>query len=280
MATRVMVLVENTAGAMFRVRAEHGLAFFVEHDGHAFLFDTGQRGTVVENARVLGVDLGRIEAILLSHGHYDHTGGLRAVLEELGRGISVYGHPDVFSSHYVRDSRREPLLRYIGIPFRKEELASLGAEFRLGREAVEVFPGVWWSGEVPRRTEFEEGDPRMVVLEEGGEREDPILDDASVYLVTPEGLVILLGCAHAGVINIVEHARSVTGVSRVRAILGGTHLGSVPESQVRATLEALEGLDFDLLAANHCTGLEIEAELRHRFGSRFAFAPAGAVFTF
>ncbi|MGO0123257.1 MBL fold metallo-hydrolase [Desulfothermobacter acidiphilus] len=270
---RVTVLVENSVGKPLGLIGEHGLSFWVEHEGHSLLFDAGQRGAVVSNAQFLGVNLSAAEAVVLSHGHYDHTGGLRAALERIGRRSPVYAHPDVFSSHRVSS----PVDRYIGIPYRREELEAAGAEFHWVREPLELFPGLWLSGEVPRRTDFERGDERMYVLQGGKRIPDPLADDLSLFVCTPGGLVILLGCAHAGVVNIIEHAREVTGVSKVAAVVGGTHLGPVGLEQLENTIKYLMELDLDLLAANHCTGLPVAARLKGIFGARFRFAITGEV---
>lgn len=273
---RVTVLVENTVGRTLPISGEHGLSLWVEFGGHKLLFDTGQRGAVVSNAFRLGVDLRTAEAVVLSHGHSDHTGGLRDVIEFIGRPTPVYAHPDIFSGHRVSS----PADRYIGIPFCREELETAGADFVLVKQPVELFPGFWLSGEVPRRTPFEKGDPRMYVYQGTEQVPDPVADDLSIYAQTGAGLAILLGCAHAGVVNIVEHARAVTGENKVAAVLGGTHLGPVAPEQMEATVSYLKELDLKLLAANHCTGLPKAAYLAGIFGERFRFASAGEVFEF
>ncbi|WP_027718787.1 MBL fold metallo-hydrolase [Desulfovirgula thermocuniculi] len=271
---KVTVLVENTVGLPTGLVGEWGLALLVEKEGRAILFDTGGRGNIVANARALGVDLKKVEALVLSHGHFDHTGGMRDFLLARGR-LPVYVHPAFFALHYSAQPRE----RYVGVPFRRAELESLGAEFREVREPVEILPGLWVSGEVPRKTAFERGDPNLFCLEGNQKVPDPFRDDMSFYCVTAEGLVVILGCAHAGVVNIVEHARQVTGVSRVYGIIGGTHLGPVSKEQQEATIAYLKDLDLSFLAANHCTGLPMMARLAAIFGSAFHFAPAGASFT-
>ncbi|MBO8129777.1 MAG: MBL fold metallo-hydrolase [Peptococcaceae bacterium] len=272
---KITVLSENTAGVPLGLTGEWGLALLVETGGVRILFDTGERGHLLTNAAALGADLKSVDALVMSHGHYDHAGGMQAFLRLRGR-LPVYAHPDFFTSHYGA----LPKAHYIGVPFCREELESSGAKFIFTREPREIAPGIWVSGEVPRKTGFEKGDNRLFCLENGHKKvPDPLRDDMSIYCVTPQGLVIILGCAHAGLVNIIEHARQVTGVNRVYGIIGGTHLGPAPVAQLEATIVFLQGLDLQFLAPNHCTGLPVMARLAGIFGPRFHFAPAGVSFT-
>lgn len=275
---KITVLVENTVGGPGGFTAEWGLSMLIETAGSTILFDTGSLGALVPNSRVLDLDLRTVDFVVLSHGHYDHAGGLPAFLRYYHRRLPVLAHPDLFTPRFARGGAR---LRHIGVPHRQVELESLGADFRFDEGPRELTPGLWASGDVPRRTGFEKGDQRLVVRDANGEEKpDPLRDDLSLYAVTPRGLVIILGCAHAGLANIVEHARQVTGVDRVHAIIGGTHLGAVGASQQEATLSYLKALDVDFLAANHCTGLPMIAALSHLYRERFHFAPVGSRFTF
>lgn len=218
---RVVTLCENSAGLRRELLAEHGFSAYLEFGGHKIIFDAGQTTTCIHNASVLGIDLVGVP-IALSHGHYDHTGGLLSLLKKTGQ-VAVYAHPDVFASRY---SRRGGALRQIGIPFRKEELEEMGAEFEFSRKAREIRPGLWLTGEVPRLTDFEGASENLVVISDEGEiTADPILDDQALVLILERGLFVLLGCAHSGMINTLEHAKRVTGVDTVLGVAGGTHLG-------------------------------------------------------
>jgi len=270
---RITVLCENTVGTMKSASGEWGLAMLLEQDGWRLLFDTGEKGYLADNARALGVDLAGVDGLVLSHGHYDHTGGLVPFLRARGR-VPVWAHPDVFSLHWAS----LPADHYIGVAHRRELLESLGADFVFVEEAVEIKDGLWVSGTVPRETDFEKGDDRLYVPREGNRIPDPLHDDMSLYLATPEGLVIVVGCAHAGLVNIVRHARRVTGLLRVHGIIGGTHLGAVDDRQREETIGFLHSLDLPFLAANHCTGLPVAARLAAEFGPAFHFAPVGSVF--
>jgi len=268
---RLVTLSENSAGLRREVLAEHGFSAYLEFGGHKIIFDAGQTTTSVHNASVLGIDLLGVP-IALSHGHYDHTGGLASLLEETGP-VPVYAHPEVFASRY---SRREGALRQIGIPFDREDLVRMGARFDLSRKAREIFPGLWLTGEVPRWTDFEGASEDLVVLSDEGEVViDPLLDDQALVLVLEKGLFVLLGCAHSGMINTLEHAKKVTGVDTILGVAGGTHLGFGGEEKLPKTIEALRGLDLEILAPSHCTGFAAASALMAEFPDRFVLNNVG-----
>jgi 7,8-dihydropterin-6-yl-methyl-4-(beta-D-ribofuranosyl)aminobenzene 5'-phosphate synthase len=278
MAVRLTTLTENTAGKM-GLLAEHGLSILVETDGRRVLLDAGYSATAVHNARVMGVDLTDLDAIVLSHGHVDHTGGLREVL--LARRSAcetrILGHPDIWAARY---SQRGGRTRFIGLPFRQEELEGLGAHFQLQSGPVWLSEGLAITGEVPRETDFEPLDPNLVVREGESWRQDLLLDDQSIVVRTAAGLVVILGCAHSGVVNTLAHARRIGGDERVFAVVGGTHLQFAEPEQLRRTVEALKGLNIQRLGVSHCTGSQAAARLANEFGETFFFNSAGTVVEF
>ena len=275
---KISILVENTVGGSLGLIGEWGLAMHLDFGGERILFDTGEQGHLLANAQALGIDLRQIDRIILSHGHYDHTGGLNELLKFRGP-VPIHAHQDLFSAHFVQGLEGQPY-RYIGIPFCVQELISRGAEFHWHRAPSELRPNLWLSGEIPRTTSFEQVDSRMVQHSTGDTKPDPILDDLSLFYVSNQGLVILLGCAHAGLVNIVEHARQVTGVSQVRAIIGGTHLGPASAEQQEKTIEYLHSLNFSCFAPNHCTGLPLLTRLAREFPSAFTWSNTGSILEF
>ena len=275
MKTRITILCENSVGLPFGVVGEHGFACYVETGKGNYLFDTGQGFGIVQNALALKKDLRTIQSVLISHGHYDHTGGLPAVLK-LREKVDVHGHPDMFIERFVRFNGTK---KAIGIPFRRSYLESLGANFCLNKEMTEVGPGVYLTGEIPRKTDFEKGDANMVACMPDGRtvQPDPICDDLSMVLNSDKGLILVLGCAHAGLVNILNYVLETTGRNRIYAIIGGTHLGFSSDEQFEETLKAIDRYNIEKVGVSHCTGLMKASLLHARLGERFFFGCVGAV---
>jgi len=245
---------------------------FIETNQGNFLFDTGQGKAIINNARYFKKDLSMIQGIFISHHHVDHTGGLLSVLEEIGK-VKVYSHPDLFKNSYSISGGNE---RLIGIPFRREILESRGAEFIFNTDFKEIVPDLMLSGEIPRETPFEKGDKNQVLKTKEGYIKDPILDDQTLFISTKKGLIIILGCSHAGMINIINYAIKKTGQEHINTIIGGTHLGPASEETREKSIQALKKFDIERIGVSHCTGLETSARLLQEFGDRFFFCNVGA----
>ncbi|MCD6187275.1 MAG: MBL fold metallo-hydrolase [Desulfuromusa sp.] len=274
MSIRLTILCENSVDQVspYGLLGEHGFSCHLQTPSGNFLFDTGGGMTIMNNAELLGIDFTKLQGIMFSHGHFDHTGGLRQVLEKTGK-IPIYAHPDLFSKHFSKNSGE---MRNIGIPWPQVELEELGADFKFSATPQKVAPDLLLSGEVPRISKVETGDPNLLSLaEDGAQVTDPLHDDLSLFIHTDRGLVILLGCAHAGLLNIIDHAIKLTGEKKIYMVLGGTHLKFCSEEQMTATLDRLEELDVDLIGASHCTGLRGARMLAERFGQRFFSASVG-----
>jgi len=271
MTFRITVLCENSVGPLSGTLGEHGFAALVEWEGGSLLFDTGQGETLLPNAGRMHKDLHRVGAVALSHGHYDHTGGLWPLLRSCGP-KEVHAHPAVFSQRY-RVRPGEPAVA-IGIPYSQEFLEGQGATFHLHREFREIGPGIFLTGEVPRNVPSETGD-RGLCCDGAGAVADPLPDDQSLVLRTDRGLLLLLGCCHAGLINTVEHARKETGIDDVYGVIGGTHLGFCPEIQVEATVRRLRELRVAKICASHCTGISGMCRLAREFPGQFQPAQVG-----
>jgi len=278
MGLKVTVLVENTVGVSIGVVAEWGLAMLLDFGDERILLDTGEQGNIVKNARALDIDLGQVDKLILSHGHYDHTGGLMEFLKSKGP-IPVYAHPELFMGHYVLDSSSQEEY-YRGVPFRLEQLESAGANFIWQKEPIKIRSDLWLSGEIPRHTDFERVDDRLLVKDGSKFVKDLVPDDFSLFYESDKGLVIFFGCAHSGLVNIVEYAKKVTGINKVRAIVGGTHLGPASLEQKEKTIAYLKKLNLETMAPNHCTGLPMASRLAVEFPNQFKWACTGTKLEF
>jgi 7,8-dihydropterin-6-yl-methyl-4-(beta-D-ribofuranosyl)aminobenzene 5'-phosphate synthase len=275
--TKITILCENRAGATIGVMGEHGFCALIEKNNEKILMDTGQGLTLKANAKALKINLSDIRKIVLSHGHFDHTGGLADLMPPKGT-ICVYAHPDIFAPKYVRrenDSKKNEV--FIGNRFTREYLESnLNAKFHFRKEFSKISDGIFFSGVIPRQTDFEKPDKRLLVKEGSSFIQDPLQDDASLLIETSSGPVILTGCAHSGIVNIMNHFSKKTGYKSFHAVIGGTHLGFLnSDKQLQKTMDAFEQYNLDLIAVSHCTGNEAAAACYSRFKDKFAFANAG-----
>ncbi len=266
--------------------AEHGLSQLVQvrADGRtcSVLFDTGYSPVgVLHNLARLGLDLKGIEAIVLSHGHMDHTGSLKTILKTLEHPVPLVVHPEAFEKD-----------RFLGLPdgtqiqfphtLDREELTDLGADITLSAEPVFLCGNALLvTGQVPRKTDFEKGFPGAFLMRDGKRETDAIWDDQSMVLhLNQKGLVVISGCAHAGIVNTVRYAQKITGVNRVYAVIGGFHLsGQAFEPIIEQTVAELKKLDLEIIVPMHCTGWKATERFREAFPDSFVLNSVGSRFT-
>ncbi|MFC2022323.1 MBL fold metallo-hydrolase [Chloroflexota bacterium] len=268
----ITTLSENTA-ARINLLAEWGLSILIETDTVNILLDTGRSISVSHNADIFGVDLSKIDKIVLSHGHQDHTGGLREVLRKMRKKVEIIAHPDIWAAKYVRRQGQED--RYSGIPFQRQELESLGARFNMTTKPVKITDSIMTTGEVPMVTDFEEIDAGSFIKDDTGFKPDKLLDDQALIINTESGLVVILGCAHRGIINTLYHAQQLTGVKQIHMVVGGCHLIRTNEERIRLTIAALRELGISRIGVSHCTGLPAAVMMAQEFGDGFFFNNAG-----
>jgi 7,8-dihydropterin-6-yl-methyl-4-(beta-D-ribofuranosyl)aminobenzene 5'-phosphate synthase len=247
---RITVLVENTA-AHRGLLAEHGLSFWIKAGANHILFDTGQTDVFVRNARALGIDLTQASAIVLSHGHYDHTGGLASALQLAPR-ATVFLHPDALKPRFSRHA--DGTHHDVGLPNLSEhDIRRRGAGLVLTERPTHVGGNVFVTGAIPRLNDFEDvgGD---FFLDAQCVRPDPLADDQALYFRCAKGIVVVLGCAHAGVVNTLRYVQSLAGECPVHMVIGGMHLLHASERRLNETLQFFRQNQQMIVAPGHCTG--------------------------
>jgi len=271
MEIRITTLSENTADYGFL--AEWGLSILVEADGLRILMDTGLSFSAVHNAQLMGIDLSTIDRIVLSHGHADHTGGLREVLRRRG-GVEIIAHPDIWTSKYTRrDGQAQE--QFIGVPFSREELEGCDARFLLTIEPIHINDRIMTTGEIPMLTSYEEIENNLFTKEGSVLHPDKLADDLALIIDTDFGLVVILGCAHRGIVNTLRHAQKLTGKELVYAVIGGTHLFRASEERIGQTIADLKEMGIQRLGVSHCTGFHASARLAQEFEDAFFLNNAG-----
>jgi 7,8-dihydropterin-6-yl-methyl-4-(beta-D-ribofuranosyl)aminobenzene 5'-phosphate synthase len=272
---QITVLVENSVNRA-GLKAEHGWACLIEIGGRRVLFDTGQTDLLIGNAKVLGFPLENLDAIVLSHGHYDHTGGLAAILDAAPN-VPVYLHPSAFGSKYGKSPVGKT--RFIGMNPKTAQTLRCRRNYIETIGLTRAFDGVSVTGEIPRATTYEDTGGAFF-LDADRARPDPLTDDQALVIDLGRTVVLLLGCAHAGVVNTLDHVQRLTGGKPVCAVIGGLHLGSASEERIQQTIVRLRAANLDCLAPVHCTGWPATARLWQAFPNICRPAGVGTVFEF
>jgi len=280
---KITVLTEDSVLYESHYLGQHGVSFLLEgvkgSDVMRIMVDVGQNSqALLNNMKLMNISPSIIDAVVLTHCHYDHTQGVARMLREISRkDIQVVAHRDIFRLNFVT----EPYLRHVGIMpgDSREEIEKAGGSLLLTKDPVKLMSGITTTGEVKRQTDFEEVGIALRTIDGGEVVDDRMLDDISVVAnVNGKGLVIVTGCSHAGIVNIARHAMELTDCEKIEGIIGGLHLIDAPDDRIKRTGEELSKLNPKWICAGHCTGFKAQVELYLAFRERFSPLQTGMQF--
>ena len=281
MKTKITILCENTAQLPFPVIAEHGLSMLVEQDD-VTLFDTGQGMALMHNMRTLGKNPESVDRVVLSHGHYDHTGGLSAFLQSRGRASDVYLHAETFNPRFavVPIGEGKIFEKDIGMPLTRNEYENSGALFHETSGQTEITDKMIFATDIPHPEGWTSFDIRLKQKIGSEYIDDPFRDDGSLLLFTGSGPVVLLGCAHSGICEILDSLAERNGLDRFHAVIGGSHLGAAPPEYINQAIDTLKKYHVSTACLVHCTGPAAVCQVSTRLGDVSYFGSTGTVFEF
>lgn len=276
MKVEITILVDNTTPAPGFI-GEYGYSALVTVDNKKILFDTGSADALLTNSKLLGLKPDEFDDIVISHGHFDHTGAVIPILEQYGS-KTIYAHSNIFAKRPIMLGNNK--IRDIGCTFTEQEAIDADGKFVFIDNFSEIFPNIYLTGEVSRITDYEDVGAKFQCEKDGELIDDKLIDDMALIVNHPDGLIIISGCAHSGVINIIEHALKKTGRNKILAFIGGTHLITASEERMNKTVAALREYSISQIIVSHCTGFYAAAKLYNELGSRVVKGETGMTFKF
>jgi 7,8-dihydropterin-6-yl-methyl-4-(beta-D-ribofuranosyl)aminobenzene 5'-phosphate synthase len=274
MSVKITTLIENRADENSFLYNEHGLSFFIETDDINIIFDMGQSSKFIDNANKLNVDLKYVDYVILSHGHYDHSGGFTSFVKEIDNSFELIISDKFFNNKY---SYKEKSYRYIGNFFDKKYLQDSNISVNyINEDIYYISENIIVVSNFVRKTNFEILNDRFFVKSDGNFEKDTFLDEISVAIRLKEGLLVILGCSHVGVVNILETLIERTN-EPIYGIVGGIHLIEADELRLNETIKYFKEKDIKLIGVSHCTGEKAIERLKYEFRDRFLYNNTGNV---
>lgn len=274
MSVKITTLIENTKDEKSSLISEHGLAFFIEADNLKIIFDTGQSNDFMKNADNLGIDIREADYVILSHGHYDHTGGFISLIKKIKNSAAIILNKNLFNDKY---SYKDGDYKYTGNSFNKKFLADNNLNIIYINEDIhKLTENLFIFSSFKKEAHFETINKKFYIKLGRDFQQDLFEDEIVLGIKTQKGLVIILGCSHVGVVNILETISERTGFD-IYGVIGGTHLVEADEERIDNTIEYFKKRDIGLIGVSHCTGEEAIEKLQCEVKDRFIYNDTGNI---
>lgn len=274
MSVKITTLIENNQDDNCLLYNEHGLSLYIEADGKKIIFDTGQTGIFIENAKKLNIDLKGLDYVIISHGHYDHSGGFTSLVKEIDNPYKLVISEKFFDNKF---SHKEKEYKYTGNSFDNNYLQDNNIQVDYVNEDMHnISENIVVVSNFERKTSFENLNDRFFVKINNNLEKDSFLDEISLAIKLKEGLLVILGCSHVGVVNILETLSKRTNMP-IYGIVGGTHLVEADEFRLNKTIKYFKEKDIKIIAVSHCTGEKAIERLKNESKDRFLYNNTGNI---
>ncbi|MDD3659972.1 MAG: MBL fold metallo-hydrolase [Lachnospiraceae bacterium] len=281
MKVRITTLIENNPDTDHELSNEHGLSLYIEVEDKKILFDTGQTGLFVENAKKLGKNLSDLDHIVISHGHYDHSGGVQRLTNELEEMPELAWLPEFLVGSEFFEPKYKRLddlsYKYNGNPFDDSFITDHRIPcIKVSEDSYYISEDIMLFHHFQKKNDFELSNHKFCIIKGDEIRQDEFMDEIALVIKTLKGLIVIVGCSHVGIVNILSTIIERTGMS-VYALIGGTHLIEADENRMMETIDYLNKINLGIIAVSHCTGEHHIARIKQEFGDRFVYNTTGNI---
>lgn len=275
MELKITTLIENNIDNNKKLKYEHGLSLYIEIDNKKILFDTGQTGHFIENAKSLNKSLDDLDYVILSHGHYDHSGGVQRLLQKLNKNTIIIMGEEYFYPKYKTIENEE--YKFNGNSFSEDLLTNKGFSVdKITNDITYISEKIIIFHNFKRFTSYEKRNERFFIKTQDGFVHDDFKDEIAIGIITKKGLAVVAGCSHIGIINILKTIKTRINMN-IYAVIGGTHMVEADDDRINSTIKDLKDLKIDYIAVSHCTGEKATEEIKKNFKEKFIINNTGNV---